>query len=317
MQALGADLSARLDAPVGEYSTLVARRAFTEYFYLHWLDAIAQGEFPCVASWNELVAAIQCEGTLSDFQHFLLTCYAAAFRHAYASEIRAFLGHSGPSTILVVHVSCRPYAARARRSADTFRDASGRLKNVIVVGIPGARYSLDATTEVLTVPAGDHYEDLPSKVAAALHFIGMTGYGGTVVKVDDDICCNDGELLGEMVSVVSREADYSGRVFDPTVLPGQNRTWHIGKCASPALNWKPFSGIPHAAYAEGPIYVLSANALHALSKAWLMFSDHFSESRYEDQAVGAALSHFGIHPCHFDLRQTDLVCERSWELASA
>jgi hypothetical protein len=96
------------------------------------------------------------------------------------------------------------------------------------------------------------------------------------------------------------------------VLPGQNRTWHIGKCASPDLNWKPFSRISLAAYAEGPIYVLSRNALQALSKAWLMFSDHFAEARYEDQAVGEALAHFGIHPCHFDLRQTDLVRERNW-----
>ncbi len=309
MQTVGDELRAKRGSPIGNYSALVSQRAFSEYFYLRWLDALVPGALPCVSSSRDLASAIQCEGTLSDFQHFLLTCYAAAFRRSYASEMHAFLTRTRRSKMLVVHVSCKPGLSQARRSADTFQDAHGRMANLIVLGRPGTRYSFDVANDMLVVPAGDPYEDLPATVGAALHFIGMSGYGGPVIKVDDDICCRDPEQLADAVLAVTGKADYSGRVSDPTVPPGISRTWHIGKCASPAANWKPFSRIPHAAYAEGPVYVLSANALHALSKAWLMFLDHFVEAGCEDLAIGEALSHFKIYPCPYDLRQLGLVSE--------
>jgi Galactosyltransferase len=307
MQAVGHELRTQLGVDPGNCSALLARRAFSEHFFLRWLDASAPDELPCIASSHDLIAAIQCESTLSEFQHFLLTCYAAAFRHSYAAEIRAFLRSNAAADVLVVHISCHPYVARARQSVDTFRDSYGRIRNIVVVGAPGGGYSFDAVAETLLVPAGDHYENLPSKVAAAFHFIGMAGYTGIIVKVDDDIRCNDAEALGDAVLDVTSRADYSGKVFDPTILPGISRTWHIAKCASPAFNDRPFSGIPHAAYAEGPVYVLSSNALHALSKAWLMFSDHFTESLYEDLSIGEVLAHFGIYPLSYDLRRSGLV----------
>jgi hypothetical protein len=294
---------------VGDYSALVAQRAFSEYFYLRWLDTLVHGELPCISSSHDLVSAIQCEGTLSDFQHFLLTCYAATFRRSYASEINAFLTQSRRSKMLVLHVSCKLNLSHARRSTDTFLDASERIMNVTVIGESGTRFSFDPADGMLVVPAGDHYEDLPAKVAAAFHFIGMSGYGGPIIKVDDDIACSNADGFIDAVLLASCNADYSGRVFNPKGFPGISRIWHIGKCKSPAVNWKPYSGIPHAAYAEGPIYVLSANALHALSKAWLMFFDHFAEAGCEDLTVGEALSHFNIYPCPYDLRQSGLVHE--------
>ncbi len=314
MQAAGDELRSKRGSPVGDYSTLVSQRAFSEYFYLRWLDTLVSGALPRVSSSRDLASAIQCEGTLSDFQHFLLSCYATTFRRAYASEMHAFLTKSRRSEMLVVHVSCQSSLSHAKRSAATFKDAHERIANLIVIGIPGTRYSFDVVNDMLVVPAGDHYEDLPAKVGAALHFIGMSGYGAPVIKVDDDICCVDPEEFVDAILAVADKADYSGRVTDPTVPPGISRTWHIGKCTSPAANWKPFSRIPHAAYAEGPIYVLSSNALHALSKAWLMFLDHFVEAGCEDLAIGEALSHFNIYPCPYDLRQLGLVFEAKGQL---
>ena len=94
----------------------------------------------------------------------------------------------------MVHVSCRPKLAIAERSSSSFADSTSEVETLRIIGdksFPENKFHFDAGRRLLIVPANDAYEGLPTKVIKSFLFMGLASVTVPILKLDDDIICDD------------------------------------------------------------------------------------------------------------------------------
>jgi hypothetical protein len=274
---------------------------WASYFISHGISALKSGEY---------------SNALEQFKRTVQVCsdswkgwslYAHTFRLHNSRQLRVFEEHFSDAELLVIHISCKRLFCKAQASVRSFNDPSGRIQNVIVIGSGDSQFDFDPSTQVLAVPAGDSYEELPMKICSMSAFVGISNINCPVLKVDDDVHCRDVLKLRHDLDHVIVKSDYGGRVVVPPMRLHDCRIWHFDKCTDDAVNHRPdglFSLFP---YATGPYYWLSRNALNILWKGAIMHDRYFEcEIGSEDRAVGLVLSYYGISPRHAMLTQSSL-----------
>ena len=137
---------------------------------------------------------------------------------------------------MVVHVSCQPKLAVAERSSFSFGDPTLDVETLRIIGdelFPENKFHFDAGRRLLIVPANDAYEGLPTKVIKAFLFMGLSCITVPILKLDDDVICDDLPALKTVLKDVLSRSDYGGRVLPPATRLNDSQFWHFGKVQYP------------------------------------------------------------------------------------
>lgn len=203
-------------------------------------------------------------------------------------------GSGGLYDTVVAVYSCRAHldtripALRATWLTDLQRLG---IPYVIVVG--GDHTALDG--DVLTVAAGDDYEDLPAKTLALIDWVRDCTGAGHLLKVDDD-CYLDVQAYFD--DPTYRRHDYYGRRLEKRG-PLVERTWHQARSRTPHAR-QSFEKLPRdAIYADGGTgYALTRRAMVAIGQQLATAEGQaLALSAWsEDKLVGALLGQAGIEP---------------------
>jgi hypothetical protein len=148
--------------------------------------------------------------------------------------------------------------------------------------------------DFLVVDANDNYESLPEKITKTFEYIYRTFADNTkCFKVDEDLPISNGEQLQELMLALSQSKfDYAG--FAGNNKENFERTWHYGKCENTELSRRPYGKRYPGAFAYGPFYFLSSNAVRAFTSETIRFPDEILGHLYEDKFVGDTLREAGI-----------------------
>lgn len=205
--------------------------------------------------------------------------------------------------LVVAHISCNARMPLALQSAESFSDSC--VKNVVVVGnedLPAYQYRFEIESSILEVPANDFYEGLPQKVAKFFLFLGASSVDLPVLKVDDEILCNDLGRLKARLSDKIRKYGYGGGHIVDNPLLEECSYWHLNKCSEDKeINNTPYGMLFIAPYVEGAYYWLNSETAAILSKAVICHEDYIKSEIYEDRAIGGILHRYGIRPTLVDL----------------
>lgn len=145
---------------------------------------------------------------------------------------------------------------------------------------------------IVTLPCGDNYEDLPLKTKLMLKWIienkPEVNY---ILKTDDDIVFNFEKLYENYSYVKLKNLDYSGNVIKTF---GYNSDYHFGKCDSD-INNKTFFVEP-SIYCSGGGYFLSKKSAEII-----ILTELGEDTIFEDHFVGKILNNKNIFPEHINL----------------
>jgi hypothetical protein len=231
------------------------------------------------------------------------------FHHVFekinSNDLLEFNRMYSGAELLVVHVTCQARLENATASVASFRGELDATKHLIVVGdseLEKTSFKFQPSASLLTVPASDSYEGLPAKIRNLFLFLGFSHLQAPVLKIDDDVVCQDIRLFNKSVTDVVAKQDYGGFVIGqgPFVIAP---FWHLGKCSEKSINSTPDSLLLLASYAKGSCYWLGPEAVNLISKISLAHDRHFETEIFEDRAIGAALAMYGIRPYSFSLIQ--------------
>ena len=281
-----------------DYNTIELRSTWRKYFQSQGIGAHKRGDLS--ASLKNLTSAIQVYPEFDDsFSEF-----GSVFVEYNREPLKLFERTYAASKLLVVHVSCRPKLAIAESSSSSFADPTSEVETLRIIGdesFPENKFHFDTGRRLLIVPANDAYEGLPTKVIKSFLFMGLACIRVPILKLDDDIICDDLAALKIVLSQVLAKSDYGGRVLSPATRLSDSQFWHFGKCENPDINFRPDGMFFFFPYVAGACYWLSGEAINLLSKVALLQDRYFETELYEDRAVGTALNYYGIRPYHYDL----------------
>ena len=281
-----------------DYNTIELRTTWRKYFQSLGIGAHKRGDLS--ASLKNLRSAIQVYPEFDDsFSRF-----GSVFLEYNREPLKLFERTYATSKFVVVHVSCQPKLAIAERSSSSFADSTSEVETLRIVGdksFPENKFHFDAGRRLLIVPANDAYEGLPTKVIKSFLFMGLARVTVPILKLDDDIICDDLAALKIVLSHVLGKSDYGGRVLPPATRLSDSQFWHFGKCENSDINFRPDGMFFFFPYVAGACYWLSGEAINLLSKIALLQDRYFETELYEDRAVGTALNYYGIRPYHYDL----------------
>ena len=185
-------------------------------------------------------------------------------------------------------------------------------------------------SKTVELPVGDAYEDLSAKVLAAIQYAAEHDYD-YVYKVDTDVFVIP-EIFLKFVKtqVADKKIDWMGTenkmdfvILDESVdftdpknaeIVKANsspsgfkckltREWHFGKCTDDALNNQRYAGVNPVSVDGGHGYILSKDAMWAVSDFAFKRSDDLERHRridiYEDQLVSHILVKQGFLPVDY------------------
>ena len=281
-----------------DYNTIELRTTWRKHFQSQGINAHKRGDLG--ASLKNLISAIQvCPEFNDSFSRFV-----SVFAEYNCKSLKFFERTYATSKLVVVHVSCRPKLARAELSSSSFSDPTSEVETLRIIGddsFPENKFHFDAGRRLLVVPANDAYEGLPTKVIKTFLFMGLSRITVPVLKLDDDVICDDLTVLKTVLKDVLSKSEYGGRVLPPATRLSDSQFWHFGKCKSPDINFRPDGMFFFFPYAAGACYWLSGEAINLLSKIALLHDRYFETELYEDRAIGTALNYYGTRPYHYDL----------------
>jgi hypothetical protein len=232
--------------------------------------------------WKAVVNLI-CLKPYSETSQQLLTSMARLMRH-----------RSGGAIVLLI--SCKPRLHIALATKEKLESIlNGEFKIIIVVGQRSAEMlPTQLHDDILAVRANDNYESLPIKITEALQFIYRSfGDGTCCFKIDEDLPILNGNRLKELMSLLRKSnLDYAG--FAGNNKENFERTWHFGKCEDPVLSRRAYGKRYPGAFAYGPFYYLSQNAINAFAEETLKFPDEILGHLYEDKFIGDTLREAGV-----------------------
>jgi hypothetical protein len=198
---------------------------------------------------------------------------------------------------VIAHVSCVARLDRAFASSESFAEAeSDRLSQIVIVGSAQAHdFRFDPASRVLTVPADDSYEHLPSKVIAAMSFLSLCGGVEGVLKVDDDHRLNSrSELMRGFRRLAYGRPLQIGQLSRGSVLGLHPRAWHFGKTSDPRLSLTPYTLPGTTRWANGANgYYLNDLALRVLLWSYVYFPGYIRIGLYEDMTVSDLIERQG------------------------
>lgn len=199
---------------------------------------------------------------------------------------------------VILHTSCCSRLHRAKQSLASFEGKPGDYHHIILVGQDhnhddrSTPLSLDYNGQLLTVPVPDNYESLHRKLFYAYMILDLLAAPRMVVKIDDDLILQDGEVFADCLqSVETKRSDYAGRVVGQLGHQDQWHSWHIGKCSDPLLEERGYQyPLPRQYAAGGYGYILRPKGLSACSYMYLAMQAFFSMTSVglEDVCVGHA-----------------------------
>jgi hypothetical protein len=145
---------------------------------------------------------------------------------------------------------------------------------------------------LVILPCGDNYEDLPVKTKLMLEWIikhkPEIEY---IFKTDDDINFDFIKLYENYTEIKSKKINYSGNVIKTS---GYVSEYHFGKCSSD-INNKTFYVDP-SIYCSGGGYFLSKKSAQVVIETVIN-----EDTIFEDHFVGKSLNNNGIFPTHINL----------------
>ena len=149
---------------------------------------------------------------------------------------------------------------------------------------------------IIRIKAGDHYEDLPSKVSEAFLEVALNYAANIgVFKIDDDISVKDFDQFSKACTrIINSNKKYVG--FTVGRQPYLDRIWHWNKCSNQIMDRHIYGKRYTGAFNNGPFYYLSSKALSAFALDRIRFPDEILGAIFEDVFVASALRHAGITP---------------------
>ena len=214
---------------------------------------------------------------------------------------------------VVLHVSCAARVPRARDSVASFLPSEGvgvkgvGVGHVIVVGSKAAQcFDFDPSSAILTVPAGDSYEQLPAKVVAALTFLSLLGSVRAVLKVDDDHRLTSYAAMSKMflrLDLEGRPAQ-AGELLDVGLLGLNSRVWHFGKTTDAETSRRPFTFAGTSRYIKGSGgYFLNVTSLALMRWSYVYFTAYVESNLYEDLTVSDLIERQGGRLMDVDMQK--------------
>ncbi|NBZ89421.1 glycosyltransferase family 2 protein [Stagnihabitans tardus] len=185
---------------------------------------------------------------------------------AVNAQAEATLAGSFFSDTIVAVVTCHAnlltHLPACRESWVKDVQAMGVRVRFFVGAVEGAVSTTDELpSDLVVLPVGDSYEDLPDKVLSMYHWLQANEEFSFVLKIDDDCYLDATNFL---TSLSYRRVHYYGRPLFalPTTF---NRRWHQGR-ANRAVNQRAIDTSPLGSkYADGGgCYTLSREAVAAL-----------------------------------------------------
>ena len=198
---------------------------------------------------------------------------------------------------VIAHVSCVPRIDRAFASCESFAagEADGVCQIVVVGSVDPGSFHFDPVRGVLTVPASDSYEHLPSKVVAAMSFLSLCGGVEGVLKVDDDHrLYSRAELMRGFRRLRHDRPLQIGRLSRIGILGLHPRAWHFEKSSDPGLNASPYTLPGTTRWANGANgYYLNDLALRVMLWSYVYFPEYIRIGLYEDMTVSDLIERQG------------------------
>lgn len=226
------------------------------------------------------------------FQAFCL-----AILLANADVLAALRAHLGPYVVL--HMSCVPRLDRAEKSTQSFNAvADARVSQITVVGggADQALYQFDKQSGVLTVPAGDSYDQLAAKVVSAYFILALVPNVQCVLKVDDDHRLGSESALVKSFERFARQrrAGQWGKLYHNAYYGAHNRGWHLGKCGTAPINSQPYGYQGVLRWATGEEgYFINRGALNRVIWTYAYFQQAIDHGLYEDVVMSDNLVKLG------------------------
>lgn len=198
---------------------------------------------------------------------------------------------------VVMHLSCMDRIERAVASCRSFDRAEAEdVSQVIVVGATRIdRFDFDPDRRLLTVPASDSYEHLPSKVLAAMFFFCLCENVNAVLKVDDDHrLVSRHELMRGFSRMQYSLPLQLGQLTRIRALGLHPRVWHFGKASDAKVDSTVFTYPGTTRWANGASgYFVNRCALHLLLWSYVYFQDYIMHGLYEDMVVSDLIDRQG------------------------
>lgn len=240
---------------------------------------------------------------MSDARAFELFLESFSFVNAAAiSSARSYLKPK-----VIVHVSCLPRIDRAFTSCKSFAAAEAEgVSQIVVVGSgDSGRFLFDAVRGVLTVPASDSYEHLPSKVVAAMTFLSLCGGVEGVLKVDDDHRLHSRtEMMRGFRRLKHDRPLQIGKLSRIDILGLHPRAWHFEKSSDPAVNATPYTLPGTTRWADGAKgYYLNGLALRVMLWSYVYFPGYIRVGLYEDMTVSDLIERQGGRLAGMDMER--------------
>jgi hypothetical protein len=223
--------------------------------------------------------------------------FGLAFVLANAEVLAAMQAYLRPYVVL--HMSCRPRLDRAQKSTQSFNVVNDpRVAQITVVGggTDSALYQFDTQSGVLTVPAGDSYDQLAAKVVSAYFILAMVPTVQCVLKVDDDHRLGSAQAL---LSAFKRFAGQTragqwGKLYHNGFYGGHNRGWHLGKCGTAPINSQPYTYHGVLRWATGEEgYFINRGSLNRMIWTYAYFQQAVDNGLYEDVVMSDNLVRLG------------------------
>jgi hypothetical protein len=236
-----------------------------------------------LVSWAKLDALIRAE------QGHISNCSMVSKLPMYDILPLRLRGRKFRNVFLVI--SCQKYRHRIEALRPRYTQAlhPDDLALFVVGGASTTRLEEDGT---LMLNAGDGYEDLPQKVQAAVEFCVENLQFERVIKVDDDVFVNFGNLYRALDDMGERP--YVGRRTPTRAGVKPSSVWHFGKVSEGSLDeGLPFEvEPPPEMWAGGGLYVLARSVAGYLAgaEARRIANHHL----YEDFMVGDVLARQGV-----------------------
>ncbi len=208
---------------------------------------------------------------------------------------------------LVMHLSCEPRIDRAIASCRSFESAEKEgVSQVVVVGsAESTEFRFDPDCRLLTVPAPDTYEYLPSKVLAAMFFFSLCGNVTGVLKVDDDHRLRQYRELVRGFSRMRYPLPLQlGQLTRVRALGLHSRVWHFGKASDKEIDKACFTFPGTTRWASGANgYFINKEALHLLLWSYVYFQDYIRTGLYEDVIVSDLIDRQGGRLAKMDMEK--------------
>ncbi len=199
---------------------------------------------------------------------------------------------------IVLHVSCRKYLERSRRSVQSFQTRG--YTSVIVTGSDQGDPDLlgfDFDGELLTLPVPDCYEKLSTKVFYAYLLLYLCAMPEFVVKVDDDLRLHDCRSFENLLQRMrDKELHYCGKLIGVPHVD-QCHGWHIDKCSDHSMHQRGYQYPMPNVYASGGFgYIVDSVMLRSCALMYLSMRSFFELNciQLEDVFVGLAAQGSGI-----------------------